>query len=209
MLTNNYTKGASLVRQITAILFTIFSITANCDNLLDNSSFDSHVSPWYEINVESELSWSEIDAFDSATSGSAQFVHDNPDFYYSCSNVGQCVNGIVPSQRYSLTGMSWIESVTSGTSVVEVFARFYAGVNCQAYTENYLMSDANSVVGQWVALDAGSQKAPCNAKSMDVVLRVCKHASFDPLTAHFDEIYLDGPADPDEFILTDSFEDCP
>ena len=167
------------------------------------------MSPWYEINVESELSWSEIDAFGSATSGSAQFVHDNPDFYNSCSHVGQCVNGIVPGQLYSLIGMSWIDSVTSGTSGVEVFANFFSGDDCSSLTENSFRSGASSVVGQWVALDAGLQRAPCDAKSIKVDLRVCKHASIDPLTAHFDEVYLDGPTDPEEFILTDSFEDCP
>lgn len=177
--------------------------------LVENSSFDFDVPPWYEINVESELSWSEIDAFGSATSGSAQFTHISPDSYYSCSQVGQCVNGIVPNQPYSLTGMSYIDFVTSGTSGVEVEAHFYSGEDCTSATDTFFASGLSAVVGQWVTLDAGLQRAPCDAKSIKVRLRVCKLTSFDPVTAHFDEVYLDGPADPEEFILTDSFEDCP
>jgi hypothetical protein len=158
-------------------------------NLVENGHFDHHTAYWSDEPGIYSITWSDLDAEASSTSGSLQFEYLKADG--TRTSVSQCIL-VTPGERYRFGATARVAADRVDDVRAMVLLRFYQGTNCPpgldlAVSETSTASSPDT----WVPLHKNNVSAPAAARSALVTLIVEKESDVPHATVHFDDVFVE------------------
>lgn len=169
------------LRILAIVLWMSVAAVAECQNLLQNATFDSGVTPWVSGTFSS------LDALGLANSGSIQGINAAGTPFTFTSIVSECVpvvGGRVYERQFDyrlVAGAGLTVSASAGPA-------WYANAGCSGILFHPASPGGSVADGAWHRVSDVPLTAPSNAQSANVRLEITKIEAGGSVTANFDNV---------------------
>ena len=160
---------------------------ATADNLVVNGDFHTTVASWSLTDPADSVVWSELDAAQSETSGSALLIRSGGQ-QFTESSLSQCIP-VQPEFAYSFGLSVRVPDSNASTGRVGFQLTWSSQADCSGTALDTTLVDAEGASGEWQALERVGVVAPAGAVS--VRLELWAYSRFpDEFRVHFDRVRM-------------------
>ncbi|MCD4748099.1 MAG: hypothetical protein K8R59_01890 [Thermoanaerobaculales bacterium] len=181
------------------VLFVVFGLLVAVApvgaQLVDNGTFDSTVDGWDEF-PKGTIVWDPLDISSSSSSGSALITNESLTSG-DASGPQQCVTGIVGGQEYLVEASVYFPGSQSQSGWTRLLIRWYSDI-CFGTQLGLDTTPKASTPDMWSTTGLFVE-APTGAVAVALRLDVWKVEAGGALSAHFDNMILDGVVFRDDF----------
>lgn len=163
---------------------------ATAQNMIENGNFDTDVNGWLNETVVI-LAWSDLDAADSSSSGSALVSNTHPNAGNG-AGIRRCASvPVTAGEGFVYGGKILFPSGQARTGNAQVGLRFYEGPDCSGSQISGQPRLSTAIFDTWVLLDSDEHIAPAGAQSVMFMAFPSKVEAGGVLDAYFDDLYVE------------------